>query len=271
MNPIVDIGGIRIGLGGLLPELEAEVRERYARFLSTEPPHLALSVRVVEGEHEERDLPLIERLGERAYRILYRDVTAEIDLAAGRGRATCAHSTYRVDSLLRICTTLLALERDAVLLHSSGVRVGERGQRALVCFGPSGVGKTTVARSVASENVLCDEMMLVRVDAEGRVTAAGTPFHGDLADCRPGILPVAALVRLRQGDVNALTRLSDAAAAHVFLNAVLFFSREEELAERLLALALRICHRRTYTLTFRRDIHVPTFVQGEIALGTDVR
>src|SRR6185437_13312749 len=100
--------------------------------------------------------------------------------------------------------------------------------RALVCFGPSGVGKTTVARSVASADVLCDEMILVRVDAEDRVTAAGTPFHGDLATCRPGILPVAALVRLRQSDSETLAPLSDAAAAHILLNAVLFFCRDEE-------------------------------------------
>jgi hypothetical protein len=271
VNLTVDIGGIRIGLDGLPPGLEAAARERYALFLSTETPHLALSVEVVEGDRPEQELPLIERRGERSYGVQYRDVTAEIDLEAGRGRATCADSTYRVDSLLRICTTLLALEQEAVLLHSSGVRVGARGEQALICFGPSGVGKTTVARSVASEKVLCDEMMLVRVDAEDRVTAAGTPFHGDLADCRPGILPVAALVRLRQGDANALTPLSDAAATHIFLNAVLFFSRDEALAEKLLALALRICHRRTYTLTFQRDTHVPTFVEGEIALGTDVQ
>ncbi len=189
-------------------------------------------------------------------------MTAERDLDAGRGCATVLWRVYIIDSLLGIVTTLAALERDALLVHGSGVRLDA--ERALVCFGPSGVGKTTVARSVPPEDVLCDEMILLSFDARGRLCASGTPFHGDLSVCAPGVLEVAQLVRLQHGPHDLLESLSAAAAARALLNSVLFFCRDELLAERLLGLAVRICNGRTSRLTFRRETHVPTFIDGHL-------
>lgn len=268
MNLTVDIGGLRIALDGLGP-FEAESRERYRRFFvdGAGHPDLALTIETDPSRSQEPpDAPRVERRGEGRYAIEYGALTAEIDLVAGCGRARLASAIHRVDvdSLLRISTTLLALERDALVVHSSGVRVSRGGAPwALVCFGPSGAGKTTVARSVDPSDVLCDEMILLRADGD-RVTASGTPFHGELPVCGPGTLPVPALVQLRQGKTNTLARLSDARAAQALLGSVLFFCRDEAIAERMLGLALRICAGRTYTLTFQRDTHVPTFVANAL-------
>ena len=257
----IDIGGIRVGLSGLDAELTNAVHARYHRFLTDAAPDFVIEVRLAGCEtHQPGEMPLVERRGERAYAIDYGALTAELDFASGRGTAIVLSTVYIVDSLLRITVTLLGLERGALLVHSSGVRVGDR---VLVCFGPSGVGKTTVARSVDRAQVLCDEMMLLTVTGEGDaavVHAHGTPFHGDLAYCAPGTGELLALTRLVQGTHDELVRLSDGKAARTLLNSVLFFCRDEGLAERLLTLALRICVGRTYQLTFRRETHVPTFI-----------
>jgi hypothetical protein len=266
--PAVDIGGIVIALEGLDLGLDVAVRARYRRFLCDQAraADITLAVRIAGDDvHQPPDMPLVEPSGPRAYRVAYGALTAELDLAAGRGSATVLSTVYIVDSLLRIVVTLAALERDALLVHGSGVRLGNR---ALVCFGPSGVGKTTVARSVPPEDVLCDEMILLSFDEQGRLRAAGTPFHGDLSVCAPGVLEVAQLVRLNHGSDDTLESLSTAAAARALLNSVLFFCRDEALAERLLALAVRICHGRTSKLTFRRETHVPTFIDGHLRRDT---
>jgi hypothetical protein len=206
--------------------------------------------------HEPEDMPLVVRDGRR-FRIEYGTLTAELDLDQRRGWGNVQSWVYIADSLVRITMTLLALERDALLLHSSGVMLDGR---VLVCFGPSGVGKTTVASSVPRAQVLCDEMMLLRTDGD-RVLAHSTPFHGDLGFSRPGAGELHTLVRLHQGEREALTPLTTGAAARTLLNSVLFFCRDEALAERLLELAARVCIDKTVALTFTRETHVPTFIQ----------
>lgn len=254
---IIDVGGIRIGLSGMDPPLEAQVRSRYQPFLSDGPADFRLSLTV---RHDAAHAPIDPRVtpeGDGVYAVRYGMLVARLDLASGRGDAEVLPTWYIVDSLLRITTTLLALERGALLVHASGVRVGER---VLVCFGPSGVGKTTVARSVERADVLCDEMMMVWAD--GR--AAGTPFHGDLPHCAPGAGELMALVRLAHADRDALQPLSTAQAARALLGSVLFFCSDDRLAERLLDLALRISAGRTYSLSFRQETHVPTFVDEHL-------
>lgn len=257
--------------------LSVAVRARYARFLVGEDEGPAPVMRLVlslapDGAPKPDDVPRITRTGPRAFAVDYGALQAELDLAAGVGRATVLPTVYIVDSLLRIVTTLVALEHDAVLVHGSGVWLPSTGRsRVLVSFGPSGVGKTTVARSVPPADVLCDEMILLQATDEGRVLASGTPFHGDLPIVAPGTGEAAALVRLRHGPPSeppVLTRLGAAASAKELLGSVLFFSRDEDLADRLLGLALRIATGRTYTLVFPRETHVPRTVHDHLRLHT---
>ena len=258
MALVLDIGGMRIGLTGLDGELLREARERWALFLTDGEPELMLELRPAPSSaHSPDEMPVVTREG-RQYRVDYGALTAEIDLARGRAWATVLPTVYIVDSALRILSTLAALERDAFLVHSSGVRLD--GQ-VLVCFGPSGVGKTTVSRSVPEAEVLCDEMMLLRADGE-RVIASSTPFHGDLGFSQPGQGELHTLVRLQHGAANQVRPLSAGEAARALLNSVLFFCRDEALAERLLDLATRVCVGRTVALTFTRETHVPTFIRN---------
>jgi hypothetical protein len=259
--PIVDVAGIRVALEGLDEWLHVAVCSRYLRFLSDRPADFVLEVQSAHAPYRQPEgVPDVQRVAPRRFEITYGSTRAALDLEAGRGRATVLSSVYLIDSLLRMTVGLIALERDALLVHSSGVRVGEE---VLVCFGPSGVGKTTVARSVVREAVLCDEMMLVSL-REGVVWAGGTPFHGDLTWCQPGEAPILALVQLVQAQVSALAPLSPAKGARALLGSTLFFCKDEELADRLLGLALRISTAKMYSLAFKRETHVPTFVSEHL-------
>src|SRR5262249_7499476 len=151
-------------------------------------------------------------------------------------------SIWVIDSLLRMSVGLMLVERGGLLVHGSGVRLPDG---ALVCFGPSGVGKTTVARSVAPGSVLCDEMIALVADGAG-VRAHGTPFHGDYSVCAPLSAPLVALVRLVQGSEDVVEPLSTAHAAQALLGSTLFFCRDEALGDALLSTALRTCSGRTY-------------------------
>lgn len=253
----IDVGGLPMRLSGLDEGLAQAVRARYGRFLTDAAPVFTLALTVLaDAPHAPAD-PIVDVTGDRRYRVRYGALEADLDVAGGQGRATVLPTVYLVDSLLRITTTLVALEHDALLLHASGVKLGAE---VLVCFGPSGVGKTTTARSVPREDVLCDEMMLVRADG----AAAGTPFHGDLDFCQPGSGPALALVRLHQAPGEALEPLQGARAARALLGSVLFFAQDEALSARVLDLALRICPGRTYHLAFTRETHVPTYVHAHL-------
>jgi len=252
---------VTIGIGGLAVRLEgtgvlsARVRKRYRRFLTDGAPDLTLRLRVGrDGEHRPSGMPEVTRAGS-GWRILYGAMSARFDGAAGE--AEIPPSIWLVDSLLRIVVGLMLAERGGLLVHGSGVRVGGG---VLVCFGPSGVGKTTVARSAEAADVLCDEMIALLPD--GR--ALGTPFHGDYPVCAPLSGPLLALVRLVQGPTDRLEPLSPAVAAQTLLNSTLFFCRDDAVAERLFAAAIQVCAHRTYRLTFQRGTHVPTFVSQEL-------
>ena len=261
----VAIGPLRVTLMGLDLPMSVAVRSRYARFLVAETDGaLRLTIGLApEVTHQPGEMPLVERVAPRRYTIEYGALSAELDLAGGVGSATLLPTIYQVDSLLRITMTLMALERDAFLLHGSGVWLGGRGSgRILVCFGPSGVGKTTVARGVPPNDVLCDEMMLLFLDADGEVRAAGTPFHGDLSLTAPGEGEAVALVRLQQAEGEQLTPLGPGHAGRALLSCLLFFCCDEELAGQLLDLALRIGRGRTYTLDFNRTTVVPRLIDG---------
>jgi hypothetical protein len=257
---IVSVAGVRVALAGIAGPLRARAARRYRRFLVEGPADLTIAVRAGRDvEHRPDGDPSVTRDG-GAFIVEYGAMTARLDPLAG-GEASLPPSVYAVDSLLRITLGLALVERGGLLLHGSGVLLGES---AIVCFGPSGVGKTTVARSVPPETVLCDEMIALVPDGE-QMVAHGTPFHGDYHVCAPLSAPLRALVRLRQGDVDHLEQLSPAVGVQALLGSTLFFCKDPEISERLLSLAIRICQGRTYRLTFERGTHAPTFIDAALA------
>jgi hypothetical protein len=260
---LVEIASVRIAVTGLPPVLAAAARDRYRLFLAPDDYAPALSIAVTPAAaaaHAPSGDPFVERLGAQRFAVRYGALVAELDLDAGRGHAELPDSIYVVDSLLRIAMSLLLIDRRGLLVHGSSVQLDEG---ALVCFGPSGVGKTTVARSVPVDAVLSDELTALYDDGT-RVMAAGTPFHGDLATCSPRALPLRALCRLRQSGRDEVAPLSSARAVRELLASTLFFCRDEALVLRVVDVAAAVAKDRTSVLQFRLNSDVLRLVRHHL-------
>jgi hypothetical protein len=91
-----------------------------------------------------------------------------------------------LNSFLRVVCSFCLLERGGLLLHASSI-VSQG--RAFVFAGPSGAGKTTMARLGAPRPVLSDEVTALRPTTSRPAPAFDcfpTPFWGDLVRDRAG-------------------------------------------------------------------------------------
>jgi hypothetical protein len=128
------------------------------------------------------------------------------------------------------------------LIHGCGLRHAEVG---FVFPGPSGAGKTTLARKAPdADDVLSDELCVVRRGEDGwRVY--GTPFWGDFA--RGGISmrgwPLRTLAFLTQAprDAVTMTPMLSAEATLRLLGCFMAFAMDPATVAQNLALALRLC------------------------------
>jgi hypothetical protein len=79
-----------------------------------------------------------------------------------------------IENFMRVVLSYVALERESFFLHSSGV---VKDNKAYIFFGPSGAGKTTVARFSKGMPLLSDDQVLVYLK-NGKAYASGVPFSG---------------------------------------------------------------------------------------------
>jgi hypothetical protein len=159
-----------------------------------------------------------------------------------RGNGRCEMNPFAVDCVLRVVWATLLPRLGGMLVHGCGLRHAEVG---FVFPGPSGAGKTTLARKAPdADDVLSDEICIVRRADDGwRVY--GTPFWGDFA--RGGISmrgwPMRTLAFLAQapGDAATMTPILSSEATLRLLGCFLTFATDRATAEENLVLAVRLC------------------------------
>lgn len=257
---IVEVAGIRVRLNVAHATLDEAVQHRYAAFRAEGEPDLVWDVQVRDREHSIAAEPVVEHGGGLRYALRYGAVEADLDLAARAGVLRVPDNVLYVDAAFRITLTLLLLERGGLLMHACGF---VRGGRGFVLFGPSGAGKTTVSRMVPPEQVLSDEVVAITLGDSG-VTAHGTPFYGDLGISNPGSAPAATLARLHHGD-DRLENLSPASATSAILNSTMFFCHSPHVTERVIDVASRVALHGVRSLTFRKETHVPSWIDTAVA------
>lgn len=114
-----------------------------------------------------------------------------------------------VDYFLRVVLSALAFRSGGLMLHAAGI---VRNGRAYLFFGRSGSGKTTVARNSPDDQVLNDDLVILRPE-EGSWQVFGTPFTNPTqAKPSAGSAPAAALFRLIQSPRVYLEPLTGARA-----------------------------------------------------------
>jgi hypothetical protein len=173
----LDISGLTIAISvpdrAWLPGL----RERYHEFLSDAPSRWQVDLRhdpaLIDTEH-----PWLRHHGRLSvFRV--NAYSGWFDMARRYATVTTPSHARALSALERtlayVCMQALPREYDALLLHSVGVEVNGLGH---VFFGPSGAGKTTVARlSEGHGRVLSDESVILRNTNQG-VMLDSTPFWG---------------------------------------------------------------------------------------------
>jgi hypothetical protein len=156
----------------------AQIMERYAAFVVPAKSSFLVEICTGPGPTElPADTALIQQIhtamcdGRLEFESCF--TTGWADLAARRGALTL-RPNGDPEYYLRVLYTWLCLEHDALLLHASSVIRQECGY---VFFGPSGDGKTTIARLSLGNTVLSDDMSIVK--KSGRMFRVyGIPFRG---------------------------------------------------------------------------------------------
>jgi len=159
-----------------------------------------------------------------------------------RGRGRCAMNPFTVDCILRVLWATLLPRVGGMLVHGCGLRHGEIG---VVFPGPSGAGKTTLARKASQPDaVLSDELCVVR-RADDCWRVHGTPFWGDFArggtSMRSWPLRTVAFLAQATRDAVTMTPLVSSEGTLRLLACFTAFVTDRASVKRNLALTLDLC------------------------------
>ncbi len=251
----MNIGGVNLEIFCKDPAFCVLIRDRYEGFLGS----CARSSFCYSWDLTPEDtlLPGSERvpeveLSKRGYYIQRRDFQVEVDFREKRVQGQVARSMYSFDSLLRVFFSVILLELEGLLVHSAGV---SRFQQGYLFIGPSGAGKTTLARlSEGYGDTLSDELSLIRRTEEGwRVF--GTPFWGELQkNGRNQAVPLKTAFILTKDTRVYTEKLSPGIALSRLLSCVLFFCKDEDSVTQVVDIASRLVQEVPFLrLHFRKD------------------
>ena len=154
-----------------------------------------------------------------------------------------------------------------LLLHACGVA---RAREALLFSGPSGAGKTTIARllqGASDVRVLSDDRIAIRPDESG-FRAHGTPWHGDAPLSLSDSAPVRAIHLIHHACGIELEPLGGAAGAAAVLGNSFAPFHDPVSAERSLELAAKLAARVPISrLGFAKDSRVVSFAWSAAGRG----
>ncbi len=224
---VVEIGGLPIRLRCEDPAFVRQIEERYTGYVSpSSDASFDFEIELAPPGTEAKNELLRVTWNSGRWLIERGDFRAEWNPSNARGRIQQTINPYSLDSVLRIVHTLLLAKKGGFLVHaSSAIRNG----RAFLFSGVSGAGKTTIARLAPPDaSLLTDEISYV-VRENGRYSAVGTPFYGELARVGENLkATVDTLYLLAKGPENRIEPIEGAEAVRGLMGNILFFARDPE-------------------------------------------
>jgi hypothetical protein len=168
-----------------------------------------------------------------------------------KGELTLWPSLYSFDACLRVVLASLIVQKNGLLLHASAI---VRTNTAFVFTGPSGAGKTTIARLSGTKKILSDEIIAVRADNNKRLIAYGTPFWGEMGSgpSSKRAYTVRSIFFLEKDIVLYSLPVETAAAVRRLLRCVCMFSTDPTDVQA----GLDICSK-IVSLVACRELHFP--------------
>jgi hypothetical protein len=222
---------------------ENRIRQDYSGFAANDLGNASkIKIQVEDGEN----FPLIP--GGTVVRIITQDGRVKfysefengwLDLDARYGELIM-RPTGSPENYLRVLYAIRCLERDALLVHASGV---VRRGLGYVFFGASGSGKTTVTKLSSEGIILSDDLVILRYQAgeSPDVRVFGVPFRGELADAPRANTDaqVKGLYSLVKDKGHCITPVKKPEAIARLAGCAPFVMFQPENADRV----LRLCHK----------------------------
>jgi hypothetical protein len=253
---VIQVGELAVNLRTIDAEYRQKLKTHYHGFVgASERAEFNFNIELTDSRMNDPDDEVTVKRRSGSWYFARGDFQAEWNMDSKRGNIRQSANLYSIDAALRIFHTVVLARRDGFLLHAaSAIRNG----KAFLFAGPSGAGKTTIARlAPADSTLLTDEVSYVRKNANG-YAAFGTPFAGELAKSGENVTaPIAALYLLAQGPANRIEPVRPSESVRVLLANILFFAEDKELVYSIFRSACQFVGIvPVYRLTFMPDFHV---------------
>lgn len=257
------IAGLRLRVTGATGEARAWLLARYQPFVAhAAAAAITVQLRLQDRRRRGPASPRLERNGRR-FRLAMGACRATGDLGAKSVVLEMPRTAGALaPSALRLLCAMFLLDRGGFLLHASAAL--ERDEAWVFC-GPSGAGKTTVARLAGARPVLSDETVAVMGDGD-RYAAASTPFFGEGGPVMATLnrrAPIRAVFFLKKGADFAHRRLGLREVVQRAFPQVFVPKRDPEIAADVLSHLVAFAQRvPCFELTFARRTQLWEYVDA---------
>lgn len=234
------VAGLPIEIVSAQREIIQTIAEQYAPFISQSRPLKVVQLQLVDRSHfgQSLDAQVTCEEGQITIRSFgFEGSFAPEDMHATL-RTTCSNPLNSIENFLRQLYAALLIQHQGLLIHAASIVNGEN--KGYIFCGPSGIGKTTVARLSLPRPVVSDDLTVIR-RVENRFQIFPSPFHGEMDwidGCHMEPCDVRMILELHQDTRTYLQPLSRVQATTAVMSNAVGLVSDRAFATRALDLCL---------------------------------